>query len=136
VDCAGHFELCYTLKAGSIASPQASDCVVARVCTGEFDYPTADVVQSLPNLSGWMTPESGLPTAAQSACATAFHENGGYGEMSVKGKSVLCDAIDDGSGGSFVFNRIQYCKSKCNLADAGTDPDCATCGQDGSGVFH
>ena len=136
VDCAGHFDLCYELKAGSIMNPQPTDCVVAKVCTGGFDYVKEDVEQTLPTLKAWMTPESGSPTAAQSACAVAFHENGGYGEMSVVGKSVLCDAIDDGKGNAFVFNRIQYCKAKCNLADAGADPDCAKCGQDGSGVFH
>jgi hypothetical protein len=44
--------------------------------------------------------------------------------MSVLGESVLCQQIDDGSGHSFVFHRIQYCP-----------PSQPSCGQDGSGTF-
>ncbi len=136
VDCAGHFKLCYELKAGDAKSPLASDCSIVKVCTDEFDYAKADVEQALPKLPGWLAPATGAPSAAATACADSFHDNGGYGEMSVVGKSVLCDAIDDGSGQPLVFNRIQYCKAICSTPDAGSDPSCASCGQDGSGVFH
>src|SRR5438046_1624272 len=36
-DCAGHFKLCYELKAGSFDNPSTSDCSLAKVCV-EADY--------------------------------------------------------------------------------------------------
>jgi hypothetical protein len=130
VDCAGHFNLCYELKAGDFSNPKPTDCSIIKVCTGEFDYLKEDVEQQLPSLKGWVSVESA------SACSVSFHTGQGYGEMSVVGKSVLCDAIDDGSGQPFVFNRVKYCKASCSEPDAGADPECANCGQNGSGVFH
>ena len=129
VDCAGNFTLCYELKAGDFNAPKATDCSVVKVCLPATDYVTENVVQQWPNLPGWL----GNGT---SDCNNAFTNQGGYGEMSVQGKSVRCDAIDDGSGAPLVFNRIQYCKASCNEPDAGADPACATCGQNGSGTFH
>jgi hypothetical protein len=119
VDCAGTFTLCYELKAGNYANPLPTDCSLTKVCLPSTYYSTADVKQEFPVLPSWY--EDGTHTA----CANAFHETGGYGEMSVIGESVLCQHIDNGSGSSFVFHRIQYCGS--------TD---TTCGQDGSGTFN
>lgn len=118
VDCAGKFTLSYTIRAGDFNNPKPTDCVVHKVTLPETEYPVANVVQPFPNLPGWMD-------HGNDACYTQFFTTGGYGEMSVKGQSVTCDAIDDGSGNEFVFNRIQYCK-----------PNDPNCGQDGSGVFH
>ena len=39
-------------------------------------------------------------------------------------------------GKAFVFNRIQYCPSKCQNGMNPTDPECANCKQDGSGQFE
>jgi len=119
VDCAGTFTLCYELKAGNYANPLPTDCSLTKVCLPSTYYPTADAKQEFPVLPSWY--EDGSHTA----CANAFHETGGYGEMSVLGESVLCQHIDNGSGGSFVFHRIQYC--------AAND---TSCGQDGSGTFN
>ena len=124
VDCPGHYKLCYTLKAGSAASPKASDCVVASVCS-EADYLTASTPQAFPPLPGW--------TSADSACATTFANSGGYGEMSVLGLSELCDKVDDGSGNPDVFNRVQYCPESCNTNPSGAG--CANCMAGGSGGF-
>ena len=125
VDCEGRFELCYTLRAGNADTPSPTDCVVARVCTGEFWYSMRDMVQELPALPGW--------TSADSACALQFRDSGGYGEMSVLGLSVECDPIDDGSGSEYVFNRVNYCPLRCN--DDPTGPGCEGCMMGGSGSF-
>jgi hypothetical protein len=70
-DCAGHFILCYSLKAGDGKNPQPSDCVFAHVCA-EADYTTASQPQMWPALPGWIT-----STEAQAACARAFEDTGG-----------------------------------------------------------
>jgi hypothetical protein len=127
VDCAGHFKLCYTLKAGDAANPLPSDCVLTTVCT-EADYPTENVVQPFPDLPSWLA-----TTPAETQCAMQFASSGGYGEMSVVGLSVECDEIDDGSGGPKVFNRVQYCPLSCN--DNPTAPGCENCQAGGSGSF-
>lgn len=119
VDCAGTFTLCYELKYGDFNNPLPTDCSIAKVCLPATYYATADVSQAFPPLPPWEA------TAAQSSCAVSFHENGGYGEMSVLGESVLCQKIDDGAGKSFVFHRIQYCPASNT-----------SCGQDGSGTFE
>jgi hypothetical protein len=119
VDCEGTFTLIYELKAGDFANPSPTDCSLARIELAPTFYGTRNVKQSFPALNAWET------NAGQSDCAHKFHDNGGYGEISVKGKDVLCDAIDDGSGNPFVFHRVQYCKAGV------TD-----CGQDGSGTFN
>jgi hypothetical protein len=124
VDCAGQFELCYTLKAGDVEDPQATDCTVARVCVQAW-YEKADEEQELPTLPAW--------TSTDPACSRNFNDNGGYGEMSVLGLSEDCEEIDDGSGGHYVFNRVGYCPMDC--ADRPNDPDCIDCVQGGSGTF-
>ena len=126
VDCAGHFKLCYALKAGNYAAPLASACIVASVCT-ESDYVQANVVQSFPDLGGWSSNDP--------ACSASFADNGGYGEMTVKGLSALCDDISD-NGKPYVFHRVQYCPKKCNVTPAPVgDPDCVDCMAGGTGQF-
>jgi len=124
VDCAGQFRLCYTLRAGSADAPSASDCMVAETCV-ETWYPVENVEQTLPPLPAW--------TSSNSACATAFRDSGGYGEMSVEGFSAECDEIGEEGGGRFVFNRVNYCPIRCNTMP--TLPECATCMMGGSGDF-
>ncbi len=124
VDCEGQFQLCYTLKAGDATAPTASDCTVARTCT-EAWYAERDTPQELPPLPSW--------AGTDSACATQFANGGGYGEMSVIGHSVECDDVDDGMGGEYVFNRVNYCPLSCNMTP--TAPECAGCMMGGSGMF-
>lgn len=97
VDCAGHFTLCYTLKAGNGAMPMASDCTVAQVCT-QADYTQVNVPQTFPPLKSFISSPS------VSACAMAFYATGGYGEMSVQGVSLTCDQIPQ-----HVFQTVTYC---------------------------
>jgi hypothetical protein len=124
-DCAGHFKLCYALKAGTASAPKATDCsLMTPVCT-EDDYSTANAVQPFPDLPAW--------TGTDTACAAQFASTGGYGEMSVIGESVRCDVVDDGHGNPFVFNRVQYCPLSCNSNPSG--PGCTNCNQGGSGQF-
>jgi len=124
VDCAGQFELCLTIKAGDAGNPKPSDCVIARSCV-EVWYPKQDVTQSLPPLPAW--------TAQDTACATQLANGGGYLEMSVLGKSIECDAVDDGKGGARVFLRRSYCPLKC--AKSPSLPECQACANGGSGEF-
>jgi hypothetical protein len=125
VDCAGRFNLCYTLRAGDAAAPSPSDCMLARVCTGDVWYPEAGMTMRLPDLPSW--------SSSDSACATQFATSGGYGEMSVIGLSLECEAIDDGSGGEYVFNRVNYCPLSCATDPSG--PECVGCMMGGSGSF-
>jgi hypothetical protein len=124
VDCAGRFRLCYRLRAGNASAPSPSDCVLSESCV-ETWYPEANVTQELPELPAW--------TSSNSACATAFRDTGGYGEMAVVGTSIECDDIDDGSGGEYVFNRVNYCPLICN--EMPTLPECVGCMMGGSGAF-
>jgi hypothetical protein len=121
VDCAGHWKLCYTLKAGDAKNPMASDCIVAQVCT-EGDYPTANMITALPPLPAWATTSS-----AAIACASTFRQSGGYGEMSVDGKSMTCDVVQK------VFNRVSYCPLSCQNNPMA--PECMGCSTGGSGTF-
>lgn len=124
VDCEGRFNLCYTIKAGDGSAPLATDCVVAEACT-EGWYAERDTVQPFPDLPAW--------AGADPSCAEAFVDGGGYGEMTVQGLSVECDEIDDGSGGRYVFNRVNYCPLSCAMTpDA---PECVDCMMGGSGSF-
>lgn len=129
VDCAGHFKVCYQLKAGDFANPLPKDCAIMDKICVEADYITENVEQTFPPLPAWTS------TAANTACALKWRTTGGYGEMTVQGESVLCDKVDDGAGNSVVFNRVQYCPSKCENAANAMDPECVNCKQDGSGVF-
>jgi hypothetical protein len=126
-DCAGRFTLCYALKAGDFANPQAGDCTLTKQCvTG--DYAVENVEQPFPPLPAWASPDQ--------ACAKQWNATGGYGEMTVVGESVLCDKVDDGAGNAFVFNRVKYCPSKCrDMANMGL-PECMNCQQGGSGEFQ
>jgi hypothetical protein len=124
VDCAGKFKLCYAIKAGTFETPSAADCKLAEVCT-ETDYPTANVEQAFPALPAWVSNDT--------ACATKFATTGGYGEMTVIGKSVRCDVVDDGAGKPLMFNRVKYCPLSCNANPAA--PECMNCQQGGSGSF-
>lgn len=124
VDCAGEFTLCFTIKAGDVSDRHPDDCVVTELCT-EVVYATPHVEQELPDLPAWVTRDN--------ACAEAFYTRGGYGEMSVLGESVECDAIDDGSGGRYVFHRTHYCPPSCQQTP--DTPGCAECRPGGSGDF-
>ncbi|HNN92425.1 MAG TPA: hypothetical protein PKI03_09155 [Pseudomonadota bacterium] len=121
VDCVGHFRLCYTIKAGDVKNPLPTDCVVASVCT-EGDYPAASAESPLPVLPAWAT-----TTPAQVACSEQFKKSGGYGEMSVDGKTVTCELVQK------PFNRVGYCPLDCDKRPM--DPDCKSCMSGGSGSF-
>jgi hypothetical protein len=124
VDCGGQFKLCYTIKAGDVNNPKPDDCVVMQSCQDVW-YPQSGVDQKLTDLPSW--------TSANTACAASFDKGGGYGEMSVIGKSVECDAIDDGKGQPYVFHRTDYCPPSCQ--NMPTDPACKDCQTGGSGMF-
>jgi len=125
VDCAGEFELCYAIKAGDVQSPRANDCVIMQHCEQVF-YMTASVDQALPSLPAWSSTEP--------ECAGQFERSGGYGEMTVKGRSVECDVVDDGDGNPYVFHRTDYCPPSCQeTPDA---PGCRECQTGGSGMFN
>ena len=110
VDCAGHFKLCYALKAGDAKAPKATDCTVTKQCA-EGDYTTPNVVQKWGDLPAW--------DSTDAACASAFDKTGGYGEMSVVGTSVECDHVEK------VFQVVPYC------ASGSTDPACSAGGGGG-----
>ncbi|GAC1546725.1 MAG: hypothetical protein NVS3B10_10680 [Polyangiales bacterium] len=118
VDCAGHFKLCYTLKAGDGKAPKPTDCTVTQQCA-EGDYTTANVVQPWGDLPAW--------EATDAACASQFASSGGYGEMSVDGTSVECDHVTK------VFNTVSYCPLSCSTTPS--DPACASCSSGGGGSF-
>lgn len=124
VDCAGQFELCYTIKAGDVDDPRAADCVIMQSCIDVW-YPEAGAEQALPELPSWVSSDT--------ACAARFVEIGGYGEMSVLGQSVECDAVDDGLGNPYVFHRTRYCPPSCSQTP--DTPECRGCSAGGSGMF-
>jgi hypothetical protein len=125
VDCAGQFELCYTMKAGQASDPKTADCTVMHACVSAW-YAEAGKTQTLPKLPGWV--------ATDPACVESFVNSGGYGEMSVLGKSAECDPVDDGQGKPLVFMRTTYCPADC--ATNPTRPGCNTnCSVSGSGKF-
>lgn len=119
VDCAGTYTLCYTIKAGDATKPSPSDCVLEKSCTMGY-YGQVGMAQTFPQLPSW--------TSSDATCIQSFTNNGGYGEMSVHGTSLLCDMIPD-----HVFQRVTYCKLSC--MPGSTDPACAMCGNGGSGGF-
>ena len=126
VDCGGQFKLCYTIKAGSVANPKPDDCVVMQTCVDTW-YEKAGTDQKLDDLPAWVS------STSASACAVQFATNGGYGEMSVIGKSIECDAVDDGKGNPYVFHRTDYCKPTCRMTP--DLPECRACQTGGSGMF-
>lgn len=124
VDCAGEFELCYTLKAGKASDPRPNDCVLMKSCV-DIWYGEAGRTQDLPDLPGWV--------AKDSDCSARFKQNGGYGEMSVRGLSIECDPVDDGDGDPYIFERTSYCSPDCN--DNPDSEECRDCSVSGSGDF-
>jgi hypothetical protein len=124
VDCSGRFELCYTIKAGDVDNPRGSDCVITRHCE-EIFYETPGMDQTLSPLPAWSSTETD--------CARRFDLSGGYGEMTVLGKSIECDVVDDGAGNPYVFHRTDYCPPSCQ--ETPTAPGCRECQTGGSGMF-
>jgi hypothetical protein len=124
VDCAGQFKLCYTIKAGKASDPKADDCVVMKSCVDVW-YEKAEQMQDLMDLPGW--------SSSDKACASRFVKTGGYGEMSVLGKSVECEPVDDGKGKAYVFARTAYCGRDC--ADTPDAEGCKGCSVSGGGSF-
>ena len=124
VDCAGQFKLCYTIKAGKASDPKADDCTVMRSCIDVW-YERAEQTQDLPDLPGW--------SATDKACSERFTKSGGYGEMTVLGKSVECEPVDDGKGKAYVFARTSYCGRDC--ADSPNSDACKACSVSGMGSF-
>jgi hypothetical protein len=119
VDCAGTYQLCYTLKAGDPQSPQPTDCVVAESCVTAV-YPGAghsvnDLVP-VADLPGW------LSAASASACVTRLTNSGGYGEMSANGQSDGCGSVD------LTFQHVTYCPVTCGSG-------CPSCTAGGGGSF-
>lgn len=51
----------------------------------------------------------------------------------MRGLSLECDPIDDGSGAEYVFNRVNYCPTRCNTMPS--LPECMNCMMGGSGMF-
>lgn len=131
VDCAGHFKLCLRIRQGVFETPSPNDCILGEVCV-ESDYKTANEEQPWPDLPGWLGKDQ--------ACAKKWRDvptnkSAGYAEMIVKGQSVRCDPIDDGSGGDLVFNRTKYCPRSCNEPENQNLPECVSCQQSGQGDF-
>jgi hypothetical protein len=114
IDCGGQFKLCFTIKAGDVNTPKPDDCTIVQNCVDVW-YPQAGVEQKLPDIPSW--------TSTNTACSAKFDQSGGYGEMSVIGRSIECDAIDDGMGHPYVFHRTDYC------------PPGQPCQTGGSGMF-
>jgi hypothetical protein len=119
-DCTGSFNLCYTIKAGDGKNPQASDCVIAQVCSQSY-YSVANVIQMWPDLPGWLSP------ASAASCVQQFETSGGYGQMSVDGQSDQCELVDE------VFQTVTYCPLSCNMPNP--PAMCSTCMAGGGGSF-
>jgi hypothetical protein len=127
VDCEGQFQLCFTIKSGDVNDPRESDCTLMTQCV-DLWYGEAGVTQDAPSLGAWVSSDT--------QCARAFANGGethGYGEMTVLGTSIECDAIDDGQGNPYVFHRTRYCPPSCKMRP--DDPDCRDCKTGGSGDF-
>ena len=120
-DCAGHFKLCYALKAGNAMMPMMNDCTIVQVCV-EADYTKVNMSQPFPPLPAFLANDN-----AAIACAEKFAKTGGYGEMSVTGETVTCDKF------MRTFNRVNYCPFSCNQNP--NDPMCKMCGNGGGGNF-
>ena len=130
IDCEGTFKLCLRIRVGDFNNPQPTDCILAETCADPAFYAMKDVEQEWPVLHSWIGTNS---ACAQQWAQTDPSKSPGYAEMLVKGESVLCDEIDDGSGNELLFNRIEYCPTMCQSNP--TDPACVTCQQSGQGTF-
>jgi hypothetical protein len=109
--------------------------VLGEVCT-DADYKEANVEQPLPDLPTW--------AGSDSVCAkkwegdTPEDVSPGYGEMIVKGRTIHCDAVDDGKGSDFVFHRVKYCPRICRPGYPNYQPNapqCQDCQLKGKGEF-
>jgi hypothetical protein len=125
VDCAGQFKLCYAIKAGKVLDPKPTDCTVMRTCVDVW-YPEAGQDVELPPLPPWVSNDTD--------CGDQVVDGGGYGEMSVIGESIECDAVDDGMGNPYVFHRTDYCPPSCQ--ETPETKACKACQTGGSGMFH
>lgn len=135
VDCAGEYDLCFRIRSGSYENPSSNDCILGESCI-KANYLQPDVEQPLPNLPTWF--------GADKACATKWEvttpedKSPGYGEMIVKGQTVLCEAVDDGSGKEYVFHRVKYCPRICRPGYPNyqpNHPECVDCQLKGKGDF-
>ncbi len=126
VDCAGQFRLCFAIKAGDIEHVQTDDCIVMQHCVDVW-YPEPGVAQQLPPIPAWVSTDG--------ACAARFDPSRGigYGEMTVVGETIECDAVDDGAGNPYVIHRTKYCDQSCQQTPAA--PHCSSCGTGASGMF-
>lgn len=124
-DCAGSFQLCATLKAGSFSAPAAQDCTLSSSCIDVW-YPDAGVEIEAPALPAWRV--------SNLACAKQFQSQGGYIEYSVKGLSTACEPVGEGAADTArVFQRTPYCAAHC--ADTPSAPECLDCTYAGGGQF-
>jgi hypothetical protein len=126
VDCQGHFKLFFTIKAGDPKNRQPTDCTIAKIST-EGDYPVINQVTPFPDLPSWLN--------SNPACVADFENKGAYAELSVKGESWLCEAVDDGNGGEHVFQTITYCPLKCGDPQNASLPECVSCTNGATGQF-
>lgn len=126
VDCQGTMEFCYTIKAGDAKNPQASDCTLVTKCSKGTYTGNGTQTMTFPALESWIDKSDAAKT-----CAQRFALVGGYGEMTVNGKSVTCDPI-----GPKLFNRLPYCPAKC-VVDPRTanQAECLNCSKGGGGNF-
>jgi hypothetical protein len=136
VDCAGTFTLCYKIRQGDFNNPQPTDCTLGQICTDAIDYVQANVEQKLPDLKTWAGGDPQCAFRWEDPSITPDDKSPGYGEMIVKGRSVHCDAIDDGAGNDFVFNRVEYCPRICRNNAHPEMEICQTCQLSGQGSFH
>ena len=119
-DCAGHYHLCVTLKAGDSKMPMDSDCTVVQTCA-DGDYSTALQAQKWTDLPGWMAPPTSL------ACAQKFQDQGGYAQLTATGTATGCGAI------TRTVGVITYCPQSCQANPTGAG--CMNCVAGGSGTF-
>ena len=108
-----------------MTSPKTDDCVITQLCEQDIWYPKAGVDQSLAPLPSW--------SSENTECAGKFVQVGGYGEMSVIGRSIECEDIDDGHADPFIFYRTGYCPPSC--VSTPDTPSCQACRSGGSGMF-
>ena len=135
VDCAGTFTLCFRIRFGDFANPSTSDCILGESCIENAVYATAKVKQTLPTLPGWKGSDAACAKKWTLLSQTDVNASPGYGEMIVKGQTVTCEAIDDGKGNEYVFNRVKYCPSIYNVAGHDQDAACVECRKDSTGTF-
>jgi hypothetical protein len=135
VDCGGTFRLCYRLRSYDAPADamammvRPTNCVLSESCVETTLTATRPpMARALPPLPGWST-----RTAADVSCAQRFVDNGGYGEMTVRGLSSECQEFNDGMGSALVFNRVNYCPASCSRPSP--PAICAMCRNGASGGF-